>query len=316
MVKPKRLRRGDTIGIISPSSGVWRRSEMWKSVEEIERWGYKVKVAPHAYDNYYYLAGTDEDRARDLMDFFDDVSIDAIFCSQGGYGSGRLLRLIDYDVVRRNPKIFIGFSDITAIHLAFQKMTDLITFHGPAALSAGTDFMTPYRYKYLMKALTDEAPIGRIAMGDLQTYLVKVHGGEATAPITGGNLTLICPTLGTPYEIETKGKILFFEELDMEPWLIDHMLVHLLNAGKFDDVAGVVIGECANCQPLKYDPGFPNQRSLEEIVFELLKPLQVPIIYGLPLGHSKDLATIPLGVTGRLNGDTGVFEILERATED
>jgi len=195
-------------------------------------------------------------------------------------------------------------------------MTDLVTFHGPAALSAGTESMTPYRYKYLMKALADDAPIGRIALGDLQTYLVRVHGGEVTAPITGGNLTLICSTLGTPFEIETKGKILFFEELDLEPWLMDHLLVHLLNAGKFDDVAGVVIGECANCNPLKFDPGFPNQRSLEEIVFELLRPLDVPIIYGLPLGHSRDLATIPLGVMGRLNGDTGVFEIIERATID
>jgi muramoyltetrapeptide carboxypeptidase len=249
------------------------------------------------------------------MDFCRDDTVAAIFCSPGGYGAGRLLRLIDYDVIRKNPKIFIGFSDITAIHLAFQKMTDLVTFHGPAALSAGTESMTPYRYKYLMKALADDAPIGRIALGDLQTYLVRVHGGEVTAPITGGNLTLICSTLGTPFEIETKGKILFFEELDLEPWLMDHLLVHHLNAGNSTT--------CRRChrgmrklQPAEIRSGIPQPEESRGDRVRAAAAAGRSIIYGLPLGHSRDLATIPLGVMGRLNGDTGVFEIIERVTID
>lgn len=317
MTKPRRLYKGDTIGIISPSSGVWRRSEMWRSVEAIERWGFKVKLGKYVYNNHFYLAGSDEARLEDLHDFFKDDSVDAIFCSQGGYGSSRLLRNIDYDIIRRNPKIFIGFSDITALHLAIIKNTGLVTFHGPAALSAGTDSMTPYRYRYLMRALLEEEPIGPITMSETTTtYLVKMRGGRVEAPIVGGNLTLICSTLGTPFEIDTEGKILFLEELDLEPWIIDHLLVHLINAGKFDNVKGIVVGECANCAPFKYDPGFPNQRSLEEVLFELLEPFKVPTIYGLPIGHTKDLATIPLGIEAALDVDKGVLEILERATLD
>jgi len=314
MIKPKRLEKGDTIGIVSPSSGIWKRSELWRSMEEIESWGYQVKVGKHALKNHYYLAGEDQDRAEDLMNFFQDKTVDAIFCSQGGYGAARILRYLDFSVIRSNPKIFIGYSDITSLHLAIFKETGLVTFHGPSALSAGSDWMTPYRYEQMMKAIAGVDPIGKIKMAGTGTYLVKINGGKVSAPVIGGNLTLVCATLGTPHEIDTRGKIFFLEELDTEPWIMDHMLTHLLNAGKFQEVAGIVIGECSNCKPLEYKPGFHNQCSLEDVIFDLLEPLGVPIIYGLPIGHTKDLATIPLGVMGCLDADKGTFEILERAT--
>ena len=314
MIKPKRLKKGQTIGIISPSSGVWKRSEMWRSIEEIEKWGYNVKVGENAYKKRFYLAGTDVDRANDLLDFFKDDEVDAIFCSQGGYGSARILKYLDFDIIRNNPKIFIGYSDITSLHLAINKLSNLVTFHGPCALSAGTEEMTKYRKEHLIKALEGEEPIGKIEMASDKKYLVTVNPGKAEAPIIGGNLTLICATLGTPYEIVTKNKIVFIEELDTEPWIMDHMLTHLLNSGKLHQAAGIVIGECHNCEPFKHEAGFPNQCSLEDVIFDLLRPLGLPILYGLPIGHTKDLATIPLGVLGFLDAEEGIFEILERAT--
>lgn len=314
LTKPNRLKKGDTIGIVSPSSGIWKRSDMLRSVEEIESWGYKVKIGDNAYNNRYYLAGHDRERANDLMDFFADDEVDAIFCSQGGYGAARILRYLDFDIIRNNPKIFLGYSDITSLHLAINKFCGLVTFHGPCALSAGAEDMTAYRFEYLMKALADDKPMGIIKMSGNKKYLLKINKGKVEAPVIGGNLTLICSTLGTPYEIDTEGKILFMEELDTEPWIMDHMLTHLLNSGKLQQSAGIVVAECFNCEPLKHEPGFPNQCSLEDIIYDLLQPLGLPMLYGLPLGHTKDLATIPLGVRGVLDADKGVFEIVETAT--
>lgn len=311
ILKPKRIKQGDTIGIVSPSSGLWQRSELWRSIEQFEKWGYKVKVGDHAYKNNFYLAGTDEERASDLMHFFKDDSVDAIICSQGGYGASRLLNLLDYEVIRKNPKIFMGYSDVTALHLAIYKHSGLMTFHGPSASSAGTEYMTEIREKYMFKALTGTEPIGIIEAKD---YLVKINPGIVTAPIIGGNLTLIASTLGTPYEIDTKGKILFFEELDTEPWVIDHMMTHLKNAGKFEDALGFLIGDSSSCEPFKMNPGFPNQMSMEDVIFDILAPYKKPILMGLEIGHTKNLATLPMGILSKLDTVKGAFEILETAT--
>ncbi len=314
LIKPARLKEGDTIGIVSPSSGIWKRSDMLRSIEEIESWGFKIKIGENAYNSRNYLAGNDRDRANDLMEFFSDGEVDAIFCSQGGYGASRVLRYLNFEIIRSNPKIFLGYSDITSLHLAINKFCGLVTFHGPCALSAGSEDMTPYRFDYMMKALKGDKPVGKITIGAQNKYLLKINGGKAEAPVIGGNLTLICSTLGTPYEIETEGRILFIEELDTEPWIIDHMLTHLLNSGKLQQAAGIVVGECMNCEPLKHNPGFPNQCSLEDIIYDLLQPLGLPMLYGLPLGHTKDLATIPLGVAALVDADNGIFEITEVAT--
>ncbi|GAU76238.1 LD-carboxypeptidase [Fusibacter sp. 3D3] len=311
-VKPKRLKKGDTIAIISPSSGIWRRSELLQSVEALEKLGYKVKLGEHVLKNRLYLAGTDEERASDFIWAFEDSTVDAIFASQGGYGAARLLRYINFDVVSRNPKIFLGYSDVTALHLAIQKETDLVTFNGPSALSFGTEYMTPYRFEHLMKALLGDEPIGHVKMSDPLKYLIKMNPGVVEGEITGGNLSLICSLLGTPWEIDTKDKILFLEDLEMEPWQMDHLLIHLLNAGKLSDASAIVVGECKNCEPYRHNPGFPNQCSLEDVLFDILEPLKKPVLYRLPLGHTKDLATIPLGVRGRVDSEKGIFEVMEK----
>ncbi|MBN2794303.1 MAG: LD-carboxypeptidase [Clostridia bacterium] len=309
-IKAKALKKGDTIGIISLSSGIWERSELELSVKALEGMGYKVKLGKHVLKTNYYMAGTDKERLEDLVWAFEDPEVDAIFVSQGGYGSARLLPYIDFEIIKNNPKIFIGYSDVTTLHLAILKETGLITFHGPSALSFGTEDMTAYRFDHLMKAIEELEPIGEIKMNNPFKHLVKMNPSVVEGEIVGGNLSMICASLGTPWEIDTKDKILFIEDLDMEPWVMDHMLTHLKNAGKLDDMAGIVVGECKGCEPFTHHPGFPNQCSLETVLYDLLEPFKKPVLYGLPLGHTPDLATIPLGVKGRLDSINGIFEIL------
>jgi muramoyltetrapeptide carboxypeptidase len=311
MIKPRRLRKGDTIGIVSPASGIFQRSDLWQAVEVLESWGFRVKLGKHVYEHRYCLAGPDEHRAEDLNAFFADDTVDAIFCSRGGYGSARILNDIRYDIIKSNPKIFLGYSDITALHLAIHKMTGLITFHGPVALGLSPGQITKYRTEYLFKALTCSRPIGDIEMADPAKPLVKVAPGIAAGKTIGGNLTLICSTLGTPYEIDTRGKILFWEDVHEEPRRIDAMLTQLLNAGKLQEAAGVVIGECKDCEPK--DPKM-NQPSTEDVIFDRIAPLGIPAILGLPIGHTRDQATIPVGVHAILDATNGRFRIEEAAT--
>jgi muramoyltetrapeptide carboxypeptidase len=315
MTKVKKLTPGMTIGVVSPSSGLWKRSELWLGIEGLEKQGFKVKVGQHAYRNHFYLAGTDEERAADLMEAFTDPAIDAVFCSQGGYGTARLYRHLDFDRIRAHPKLFIGYSDITSLHLAIQCHCGFVTFHGPGATGFDPSYMCPYTLEYFLKATSETEPVGLIAQSGADRPLLKVTGGIAEAPIVGGNLTLLCASLGTPFEVDTKDKLFFIEELDTEPWIMDHMLTHLLNAGKFADAAGIVVGECTDCEPFRHHPGFYNQCSFEDVIFDRLAPLGKPLVYGIQCGHAKEKITIPLGVNARLDATAGQLEILESGVE-
>jgi muramoyltetrapeptide carboxypeptidase len=313
MMKPKVLQPGDTIGVISPASPSFRTSDVTRGLETLKKWGYKVQLSKNLNKRKGFVAGTDEERADDFNDMFARKDIDAIFVTQGGYGSARILQYIDFEIVRQNPKIFIGFSDITSLHLAIYKKTGLITFHGPSMSRFNTEDLTDYTKASLFRALTQQEPMGIIGLADEKKYIDLIYPGKAEGLLTGGNLTLVCATLGTPYEIETAGKILFLEELDTEPWIIDHMLTHLANAGKLQDASGIVVGECKNCRPSLHYPGYYVDLSMEDLLQEYLKPLKIPAVYGLPIGHTSDMATLPLGVRARLNADKRELEILESA---
>ncbi|MBN2051163.1 MAG: LD-carboxypeptidase [Spirochaetales bacterium] len=315
-IKPKRLEKGQTIGVVSPASPSFYKSEIVRGISTLKEWGFNVVTSDNLSRRYAYLAGPDKARAGDLNEMFSREDIDAIFVTQGGYGSARLLRYLDFDIIRENPKIFIGFSDITSIHLAILKKTGLVTFHGPGMSRFNTQDLTPYTEEQLFKALSSPDPIGEIVPADETKWINIFRGGKARGELVGGNLSLICASLGTPYEIDTAGKIFFFEELETEPWLIDHMLTHLLNAGKLQEAAGIVVGECKNCEPSKLNPGFHVTFSLEDVLEDFLTPLGVPVIFGLPLGHTRDLATVPLGVEACIDGDEGSLFIEECATVD
>lgn len=311
MKKANCLKIGDTIGVISPSSPSEKKSEIIRAKETLESWGYRVVLSKNLNKTKGLVAGTEEDRAEDFNEMFKRDDVDAVFVTQGGYGSAQIINHINYDMIEKNPKIFTGFSDITSLHMAIHKFAKVVTFHGPGMSRFNDEDLTDYTKDYFFKAIFDKNPIGEIKLANSKKWIYTINEGKAEGSIIGGNLTLICATLGTPYEIDTRGKLLFLEDLDIEPWIFDHMLSHLRNAGKLRELAGIIIGECRNCVPFAHNPGYHVDTSLEDVLDYYIKPLSVPAIYGLPLGHTDDIATIPLGVEARLDADNKKLEILE-----
>ncbi len=311
MIRPKKLSKGDTIGIVSPASPSINKSEVTRGIETLEEWGYKVVLGKNVNKTKGFVAGSEEERASDFNEMFRRDDVDAVFVTQGGYGSAQLISKIDYDVIKSCPKIVTGFSDITSLHLAIQKFTGLVTFHGPGMTRFNSEDLTEYTKRSFIKAVTSTEPLGIIELADKKKWLNVISGGSAEGVLTGGNLTLICASLGTPYAIDVKDKILLIEDVDTEPWMFEHMLSHLRNANRLQTLKGIVIGECKNCVPFKYEPGYCCDTSLEDVLEYYFSQLGIPVLYGLPLGHTDDMATLPLGVKVSLNADTKTFTVLE-----
>jgi muramoyltetrapeptide carboxypeptidase len=248
---------------------------------------------------------------------FRDPEVKGVFAIRGGYGASQLLDRIDYDLIRAHPKVFLGYSDITALHLAIQKRAGMVTFHGPVTLSR----FTPYTQTCFRKALFETAPVGRVTNPPDSDPLRPAHTlrtvrqGRARGPLIGGNLTLVSTTMGTPYEIETSGRILFLEDVDEEPYSIDRMLTQLRLAGKLTAAAGVIFGECQDCRPRDFKPSYESTLSLGEVVDEILGRLHAPVLSGLTIGHTDDQLTLPLGVMAELDAGSGELVIEEAGVE-
>jgi len=310
MIKPPRLRQGDTIGLITPASAAFEPSTIREGVAALEELGFNVKLGAHVGKKFGYLAGTDEERATDLMAMFADDEVRGIVALRGGYGTIRMVSYLDFDLIRANPKILLGYSDLTFLHLAIYKMSGLVTFHGPVAISSFTDYTKQYFYDILTKT----EPIGEIANApDFRPFQLSGPSQIVSGPLVGGNLTMVTATLGTPYEIDTKGKILFIEEVGEEPYAIDRMLTQLDLAGKLNQCAGIVIDRCSKCGPAEYKPAFANTLSVEEVFQDRLSHLDVPVVYGLSLGHTADKPTLALGVNASLDASKGILHINENA---
>lgn len=313
LIKPKRLQPGDTVGLVTPSTYVSDPVELQTAIRTIEYFGCKVKMGKFVRRKLGYLGGTIEERASDVNAMFADPGVQAVFAIRGGYGSAQILPELDYDLIRRNPKIFVGFSDITAMHLAIHQKTGLVTFHGPVPLSPFTE----YTQKHYRKALFESGPIGVVTNPPESNLLRPTHilrtvvGGKATGPLVGGCLTLLATTMGTPYEIDTTGKIFFIEDVGEEPYSMDRMLTQMRLAGKLERAAGIVFGECARCVPREYKPGFDNNLSLQEVVDEILGKLRIPVLAGLTIGHTPDQLTLPIGITTTLDADQRTLTIEE-----
>ena len=316
LIKPKALRPGDTVGLITPSSYVADPDRLQLAARTIKYFGLKLKAGKHVGKRSGYLGGSVQERVDDLHDMFKDRDVRGVFCIRGGYGSEQLLDRIDYDLIRRNPKIFLGYSDITALHLAIHKNAGLVTFHGPVVLSQFSE----YTRTYFRKALFSTAPIGKVTNPPDSDPLRPAHTlrtitpGRARGPLIGGNLSLIATTMGTPYEIETQGRILFLEDVDEQPYSVDRMLTQLRLAGKLSAAAGVVFGECNNCRPREFQPSFESTFSLGEVLDSILAGLKAPVLSGLTIGHTDDQATLPLGVAATLDSENGELIIEESAT--
>ncbi len=305
LVRPKVLRAGDTVGLITPSTFVADPDRLQLARRTAEYFGLRPKVGRNVAKREGYLGGTVAERLDDLHAMFRDPEVRAVFAIRGGYGAEQILDGIDYQLIRRNPKVFLGYSDITAMHLAIQKRAGLVTFHGPVVLSQFTD----YTQTWFRKALFQTEPIGAVTNPPEANPLRPKHTlrtirpGSGRGPLIGGNLTLISTTMGTPFEIETRGRVLFLEDVSEEPYSIDRMLTQLRLAGKFDGVAGIIFGECHDCKPREFQQSFDSTFSLGEVLDEILKEAKVPVLSGLTIGHTEDQLTLPEGVVARLDAD-------------
>jgi muramoyltetrapeptide carboxypeptidase len=296
------LPEGGTIGVPAPASPYENRSEVLRGVEWWESRGYRVKLAEGVFDRDDYVAGSPERRGADVTAMFADPEVDVVQCLQGGFGSAQAIPHLDSDVVAANPKPFVGYSDITALHVAVRQTTGLATFYGPGLAGVGDPETTDFTRERLLVALRGGAA-GPVPPDPDDPYVRSLRGGRVTAPLAGGCLWLLLQTLGTPWEVDLEGSIFFFEDYDAPPWYVDGMLTQLGHAGKLAGVQGVVIGDMEKCDWREIRPEWPRTRSLEDVLEHHLEPLGVPVVYKLPLGHGKHLATIPLGVTVTLDAD-------------
>jgi muramoyltetrapeptide carboxypeptidase len=295
--------------LITPALGVDDPSALKKVEHTIKYFGWRSKLGKNVGKQSPFY-DTINKRLDDLHAMFRDPEVDAVFTVMGGYGSSQLLDSIDYDLIRKNPKVFLGYSDITALHLAINKMCNMVTFHGPVAMSV----FTSYTAQHFRKALSNVEPIGLVTNpppgGNTSRpnhKLRAIRPGAATGRLAGGNLALISSLIGTRYEIDTRGAILFLEEINERTYQIDRMLTQLRRAGKFDQAAGIIIGEFVDCDPLDHS----WFRSLDEVLDNNLGGLKIPVLCGLTIGHTNDQLTLPLGVMATLNADADTLEITE-----
>ena len=309
--KPSILRRGAVLGVVAPASPLYNRGDIARAAGRLEQLGLTLKLGEHTRDRHGYLAGTDQDRADDFMRVWCDPEVEGVICLRGGYGSARIVDHLDYAELAARPKPFIGYSDITTLHLALGRRAGLVTFYGPMILTFANPGLSSYTRDAFARALTSPEPLGAIDPSPDDPWVETVVGGVAEGELAGGCLSLLANALGTPDQPDWRGKVVFLEDVNEEPYEIDANLTQLLRAGALEGVAGMVVAEHADCAPRAYKPAFPSTLSLEDVIDELLRPLGVPTIYNLPLGHGKHLATLPLGVRVRLDADAGRLEVLE-----
>lgn len=314
LIRPRRLAPGQTIGIVAPSSAPNEPERIRFAIETVESLGFKVQPGPHLYDREGYLAGADAARADDLNAMFADDSVDAIWCVRGGYGASRILPALDYSLMRRRPKALIGYSDITALHMAIHRHAGLVTFHGPVALRA----FTPYTRDELKRVLwSADTPVhlggpppferseGRV---DWDNRVTTLQPGKARGHLLGGNLCLMSHLVGTPYLPDLRGAILFLEDVEEAYYRIDRMLTQLWLSGALAGVAGMAFGKFTGCEPSAF---FLQNRSLEDILAERFRALGIPAVSGLMIGHIEDQTTLPVGCLAELDADAGTLTLLE-----
>jgi muramoyltetrapeptide carboxypeptidase len=306
---------GGCIGVPAPASPWENRSDLLRGVEWWQARGYRVKLADGIQARDSYVAGDPKARARDLAAMFADPEVDVVQCLTGGFGSMQLIPHLDVDLVAAHPKPFLGYSDITALHVALRQRAGLATFYGPHLWTVGARETTRFTRERLLAVLRGDGT-GTVPVNPDDPYVRPLRGGRATGPLAGGDLWLLLQTMGTPWEVELEGAILFFEEFDAPPWYVDGMLTQLGQAGKLAGVVGVVVGEMVKCDWSEQRPEWPRTKSLEQVLEEHLEPLGVPVLYRLPLGHGRHLATLPLGVTATLDADARTLTIDEPALRE
>lgn len=299
IIKPPRLRKGDLIGVISPAGPV-DSAELQSGLALLESSGFGVRLPEHVYDRKDYLAGEDQSRLHDFHVMFEDSDIKAVICARGGYGSMRLLDRINFDLVRRNPKIFVGYSDITALHMAIWGKTGLVSFHGPMVRELpGKDESNWNRLERLLSSP--------------EAFNLELKGAEVLVPgwaegrLVGGNLSLVCHLMGTPFLPSLQGCLLFLEEKGEPMYRIDRMLTHLLLSGQLRGVAGLMAGGFEGCG---------EEGAVSRLLEERFARLGVPIVAGLPVGHGRENVALPIGPIAQIDTDQMTLSIPESCVTD
>jgi muramoyltetrapeptide carboxypeptidase len=298
---------GSTIGVVSPGSPPELRAEVERGIAWWRSKGYEVKLMAGALERETWHAGSPEVRARDLQEAFADPAIDVVLTMRGGYGSAQVVPLLDFEAIARNPKPFIGLSDITAMHAALYTRAGLVTFYGPSLTMFGNPSVNPFTADRLLQVLGGDGR-GPVPADPDRLNLISIVPGRASGPIVGGCLVDLIYTLGTPWEPDLEGAIFFFEETGEAPIRIDRALLHLEQVGKLRGVSAVLVGELAGCEWDNFTSA-PHSKTLEEVLEGRLGHLDVPVLYGLPLGHGESLATLPLGVDATLDADARTVTI-------
>ncbi len=316
--KPAHLKRGATIAVVSPASFA-EPFGLGQGIAFLRKKGYKVVLGEctRRLTRQGMVSATDEMRAKELLDAFRDDAVDAVICSRGGYGTMRVLPLLDYDVVRDHPKIFMGYSDITTLHVNFAQKAGLVTFHGPGVESVGADEPDsekgkpdPSKLEKALRLLSSTEPWGEIRNPPEGMLLRTVRGGKAEGLTIGGNLSMMTHTLGSPFEVDTKGRILFFEDVHISEYYVEYELTAFELAGKLRAAAGIAVGQFS-----KFAKREEAQPSLEEVLADHLARVRAPSFTGLCVGHGKWNHPVPVGVRATLDADRPALTITESALD-
>ena len=296
MKYPSKLKEGATIGLVRPSSAITKEREN-ACVEKLRKMGYKVKTSGNISTCYGgYMADKPQVRGYWLNEMFADPEVDAVFCVRGGDGSNGVWKYLDLDVIRANPKIFAGYSDITTFHLIFNQLCDMVTFHAPMVSSNMLDNFDPETEKSFFQALNAEGPYDFVNPEGFGLKTMK--GGRAEGILTGGNLTLVAASLGTPYEIDCRGRILFLEDVHAHVDSTDRIVMQLANSGKFDDCAGILLGQFTDCIN-QADESY----TMLDMFSDILSCYDIPVMYNLQSGHGFPMMTLPLGASCIMDAD-------------
>lgn len=308
---PQSLKKGDLVGLISPSAATSERIQIQFAVEALEGLGFQVKQGKNLANRRGHLAGTDEERANDLNSMFADPDIKAVICMRGGSGAARILPLIDYRVIRNNPKPILGYSDITALHHAIYAQTGLITFHGPNGTGSWNSFNVQQFEQLFFEKEQVTFENERVEEDDLvikKNRIQMIYPGKATGDLVGGNLTVLTALAGSPYLADFTDKILFLEDIGEEPYRIDRMMSTLKLMGALDKVKGFIFGQCTDCDPTS---GYGNL-TLDQLFDDYILPLKIPAYRGAMIGHIPKQFILPMGARVTLDADKGTIKLEEQ----
>ena len=312
-VKPKKLKLGDTIGLIAPGFAI-KMEALYLTLETLEKMGFKTYHTDRIKSNHGYFSNTDEERAKDLNEMFINPDIDAVLCVRGGYGCTSILDLLDYDSIKSNPKALIGFSDITALINTIYKKTGLVGFHGPVGKTLDDEYSQTYFKKVLMDP-QESLPIKNAILKDpkqyrnSEYYRYTITKGIGQGELVGGSLSLVTAMIGTPYEIDFTDKLVFLEDVEEAPYRMDRMLTQLTQVDTFLKAKGIIFGVCKGCDRKRTTENF----TLREVILDRIAPLNIPAVYGMSFGHIPQNSTLPIGIEATFNAYKKELRLMEAA---